>query len=124
MSVPNVTAAKKRVLVVEDDYLIARDLGHMLRRLGFAVVGPFPDLAAAFAGLEAEPPDLALLDIDLRDTPVFPLAEELERRGIPVVFCTGYDHRILPPAMHRIRRITKPVVAADLAKALSYVRRE
>lgn len=82
----------KRILVVEDHALIALDLQATLEDDGAEVVGPFHSLAAAMRAASADPDfDAAILDVDLGDEDVFPLADRLAERGIPFVFHTGHS---------------------------------
>lgn len=100
----------KRVLVAEDEYLLAVDLVQMLTRRGAHVLGPFPTVAAASACLDrATLPDLAVLDVNLRGEMVFPVADRLIARGVPVLFVTGYDTAVLPPDYAAVPRLEKPV---------------
>jgi CheY-like chemotaxis protein len=113
--------AGRRVLVVEDDYLLAIDLVGTLQSAGAEAVGPASSVAEALDMLDP-PPDVASLDIELGDETSFPIADELARRGIPFVFVTGSAHTI--PPLHRTRPIChKPApghaVVAALADALT-----
>jgi PAS domain S-box-containing protein len=83
---------REAVLVVEDEELLALEISTELTRLGWAVVGPAATLKEAEALLEGNAGlAAAVLDVNLRGRPVYPLAESLARRGIPFVFCTGYE---------------------------------
>lgn len=115
--------AALRVLVVEDDYCIARDIARMIARLGCDVVGPAPGVEAAMNLLETERPAAAVLDIDLKGRAVYPLADALLQRGVPFVFITGYDERDIPIAYRGVRRLTKPCLTAALMAALPVIRR-
>ena len=84
------------VLVVEDEFLIAMDLEHLLRRHGFRVLGPAATVAAALRLLEGKTPDVALLDVNLRGELVTPVAEALRARGVPFVLASAYDRAQLP----------------------------
>lgn len=97
------------ILVVEDEYLIADDLARDLSDLGLRVVGPVATLDEAFAAVAAQRPDLAVLDINLRGDPVFPLADLLDAQGIPYTFTTGYDADAIPGRYARIPRHEKPL---------------
>ena len=85
-----------RVLVVEDEYFLADDLAHALRTAGAVVVGPADGADEALRLIEADPPWLAVLDINLKGEMSFVVADELARRGIRFVFATGYDARSIP----------------------------
>jgi CheY-like chemotaxis protein len=108
-----------RVLVVEDNLLIAETISDMLQDCGCVVLGPVPDLQRGMQMLEGEQPDAVLLDINLCGTLSFPLAAALEQRGVPFVFMTGYDEgSLFPPEFRAVRRISKPFDAKDVAEVL------
>ncbi len=112
-----------RVLVVEDHYVIATELSTMLLQYGFQVIGPFGNVAAAMAAT-AQKPDVALLDINLHGSPVFPVADRLAQLGIPFAFTSGYETRVLPAAYRTVPRLEKPfepAAVADLVLALHKV---
>src|SRR4051812_18956507 len=88
---PHGSPQRLRVLVVEDNLLIAETICDLLEDHGCAVLGPVPDLQQGLNLLEGERPDGALLDINLSGTLSFPLAAALEGQGVPFVFMTGYD---------------------------------
>src|SRR5262249_32080626 len=75
----------KKVLIVEDQYLIAADLSRALARIGGTIVGPVGSIEAAQAEIAGADIDLAFLDINLDEGMVFPFADELARRGIPFI---------------------------------------
>ncbi len=97
-----------RVLVVEDDYFLANDMGTVLSRAGADVIGPVPTLAAAWAGLSGQL-DAAVLDINLRGEPVWPLADALIARKVPFIFATGYGPEVIPLAYTGIPHWVKPL---------------
>jgi|SRR5689334_8699899 CheY-like chemotaxis protein len=101
--------AGRRVLIVEDRYLIASEMADEVGQLGGRVVGPLRDVAAATEAALREPPDLAVLDVNLDGEMVYPLAETLKAKGVPFLFLTGYDADILPPAWRDRPRLSKPV---------------
>lgn len=110
----------RRVLVVEDDYVIASDLAHMLRSLGVHVIGPAASVRDALALMESNGSlDGAVLDVNLANERVFPVAESLRARGVPFVFATGYAAWILPPEFADAPRCEKPVDPQALARLLS-----
>jgi CheY-like chemotaxis protein len=109
----------RRVLIVEDDYLIAEDLREQLLSCGAVVLGPVACVADALALLEdGAVPDMAILDIGLGGGKVYPVADALRRRGIPFVFATGYDSWSIPSAYADVPRTEKPVAlrGAPLAR--------
>jgi CheY-like chemotaxis protein len=110
----------RRVLVVEDEMMIAMLVEDMLADLGCAVVGPAHglgvalDLARSTADL-----DVALLDVNLSGQPVFPVADALRERNIPIIFCTGYGDAGLREADRGAPVLQKPYRAKDLADTLA-----
>lgn len=113
-----VTGTTRRVLVVEDETLVAMMLEEMLQELNCSVLGPAGDLAEAMGFAETGEFDLALLDVSLRRTPSFPVAEILQKRGIPFAFMTGYGVQDFPPAYQQLPRLSKPFDLPDLQRAL------
>ena len=109
----------RRILVVEDDFLVAEEITHGLERHGAEVLGPAPTVRAALALLDAEASlDAAVLDVDLRGEPVYPAAEALRRRGVPFAFATGYEVDFIDPRFAEVPVCQKPVNARQLAEAL------
>jgi CheY-like chemotaxis protein len=109
----------RRVLVVEDEYLIALDVRDALMNAGAEVLGPVPSVHDATALLERETHiDAAVLDVNLRGDKSFSVADILEQRRIPIVFATGYDPEILPDRFRGAARLEKPVESREIAKLL------
>jgi len=111
-----------RVLVVEDEYLLADALADGLAALGVQVIGPVGGLAEALALVEAAPIDGAVLDINLRGEMVFPLADALAARGVPYVFATGYGRETIPARHRDAPTLSKPVDVAALKSLLETAR--
>jgi DNA-binding response OmpR family regulator len=107
-----------RGLVVEDRGLIAMKIAQVLRQAGCTVVGPAGTLGAGLDLAQRESLDAALLDIDLRGEPVYPLAEVLRAGGVSFLFLTGYGEMVLPEAWRDAPRLEKPVDPASLREAL------
>jgi CheY-like chemotaxis protein len=100
----------RRVLVVEDDYVVAQDLLEELLRWGAEVMGPAACVAEALNLLQSSlAPDMAILDIGLGDETVYPVSEALRARGIPFVFATVYDAWVIPAAYADVPRAEKPL---------------
>ena len=97
-----------RILVVEDEFLVSVDHESYLSDAGAELVGPFSDLAAALGGAEQQSFDLALLDINLGGTMVYPLADALMARRVPFLFLSGYTGADLPARFAAQRRLSKP----------------
>jgi CheY-like chemotaxis protein len=110
----------RRILVVEDEYTIAAELARSLEELGVTVIGPAGNLqdAIELVEQEADGMDGAILDIRVRDEPVYPIAAILVERGIPFVFATGYDELVIPPAYADKPRCLKPTDGATLLNLL------
>jgi len=107
------------VFVVEDEALVALNLEDMLADLGCKVVGPMMRLSRAIDFFEASPsPAVAILDVNLAGEPVFELAELIDKRGVPIVFATGYGRAGLPEAWHRWPILQKPYTMQDVAGSL------
>jgi CheY-like chemotaxis protein len=110
----------RRVLVVEDEMMIAMLVEDMLADLGCSVVGPAHGLAAAMdLANDAEDLDVALLDVNLAGQAVFPVADALRARGVPIIFCTGYGDAGLREADRGAPVLQKPYRARDLADTLN-----
>jgi len=113
-------AAKQKILLVEDDMLIAMELEERLGEMGYAVLGPAATLAEGEKLISAEKPDAALLDANLGGESSVPLGAKLAAMGVPVAFCTGYDHiKGLPPELASALILTKPLSDADLKAGLA-----
>jgi CheY-like chemotaxis protein len=110
-----------RVLVVEDNFLLAMEVEAVLSRHGCIVLGPVGTIELALALLEREARlDIAVLDVDLQGRRVTPVAEALRLRGVPFVLVTGYTEPQLGEAELRGRpRLDKPVSGEDLLRALA-----
>ena len=118
-TLPHDALANRRVLVAEDEYFIARDIGRALHALGAEVVGPVPSRDEVRAILATgERLDAAILDINLDGEMIFPVMEALTVRGIPVVFASGYDQAAVPAQYQDIPRWQKPFDARALVQAL------
>ena len=108
-----------RLLVVEDEALVAMALEDMLDDLGCVVVDVAGTLARGVKLAAELSIDGAILDINLGGEKVFPVAERLVERGVPFVFSTGYDLRGVPEAFRSRPALQKPFRADALAQALA-----
>jgi DNA-binding response OmpR family regulator len=108
-----------RILVVEDEYFLADDLKRELTTLGAEVVGPVGDLeeAAKILGQDGSI-DAAILDVNLRNELIFPLARTLRTRNVPFIFTTGYDRSSIEAEFEDINLCEKPLDIAALAREL------
>jgi CheY-like chemotaxis protein len=108
-----------RILVVEDEFLLADELQAELEDAGATVIGPVGALDRAIALIKAEPQiDGASLDASLGGEMVFPAADLLMQRGVAIVFTTGYDASIIPSRFSAVPRCEKPV---DLRKVIQAI---
>lgn len=99
----------RRVLIVEDRYMIASELAEEVARLGGQVLGPSRSVADAEVLLKGADADLAILDVNLDGELVFPLAETLVTRAVPFIFLTGYDEAVLPRTWRDRPILEKPL---------------
>lgn len=108
-----------RVLIVEDSYLTARRLARMVEDSGAQVIGPAPSVQAAMQLLDAHGCDAAVLDINLGNETVEPIAERLRALQLPFLFVTGYT---APPFMNEKFKdqplLSKPVESSTFIGAL------
>lgn len=108
-----------KILIVEDDALIAMELEERLQDMGYDVLGPAATVEEAQTAIAASRPDAALLDSNLAGVSSTELAAGLAANGVPVAFCTGYDTiKNLPPQLQNAPILTKPIGDADLLKVL------
>jgi len=99
-----------RILVAEDESLIALDLVQALEAAGCEVIGPVNRVQDVPQLAKIEHPDGALLDVNLRGQQIFEILPELNLLGIKVVLTSGYDDATLFPREYReLPRVTKPV---------------
>jgi CheY-like chemotaxis protein len=107
-----------RVLVVEDEAIIAMTAEDMLEELGCTLSGTAATLREALDAAERGGFDLALLDINLNGAESLPVAARLKAQGIPFVFTTGYGSAGSGPEHGDVPLVTKPYRLGDLEKAL------
>ena len=109
--------AGRRVLIVEDESLVAMLLETILEDMGCVPVGP---AATVDEGLRmaSEPIDAALLDVNVAGRQVFPIAQALKDRGVPFVFSTGYGEGGLPDEWRGHSTLQKPFTEAAVRDAL------
>lgn len=113
--------AGKRILLVEDEFIVATMAEDMLSELGATVVGPATSLARGVALAESEEFDAAVLDINIQGTTVDPVADILSRRGIPFIFATGYGRPALRDRSQQAPLLDKPYTVDKLAAMLTRV---
>ena len=113
----------KRVLLVEDEALVAMLVEDMLADEGCVVVATATRVGEAVekaSDLSVEF-DIAILDVNLAGEPVFAVAEALAKRGVPFAFATGYGAGGLPDAWKGRPTLQKPFTAADITTVLQKI---
>ena len=122
MSAIESTAPPKRVcrvIVVEDDALIALDLGEIVHSLGHVVIGPAATVEAAMLLAEKVQIDAATLDVQLDGKQTsYPIAAELDRKGVPFMFITGADEGGLLGLFPHASVVRKPFDSAAIKGAI------
>jgi CheY-like chemotaxis protein len=108
----------KRILVVENERLIALYNQDLLEEWGCKVIGPTESVTGALALLEADLPDAAVIDFDLDGETSEPVAEALSRANRPFIVTTGYEPHHLGPCARRGQLLDKPIDEDALRKAL------
>jgi CheY-like chemotaxis protein len=101
-----------RVLIVEDEIIVALFLEDLMADFGYEVAGVVSHLNEAMA--HAPDYDLALLDVHINGRSVFEFADRLAARGTPFVFATGYGARGIPDRHSARPVVQKPFQPADL----------
>ena len=110
----------RRVLVVEDEYFLADDIGKALRTLGAEIAGPVGHIEDAVEILHNDGViDAAVLDVNIRARTIFPIARELRARHVPFVFTTGYDRISIEAEFRDVPLWEKPIDITAMANNLA-----
>jgi len=113
------TSAGRRVFVVEDEALVLINLEDILEQLGWNVAAQAMRLSEAEQlATSVEAIDVAILDVNLGGARVFPVAQILRERGVPILFATGYGRDGLPPEWDDHAVIVKPYSQTEVEQAL------
>lgn len=116
------TSVKRRILVVEDDFLVSLTTTDMLESIGCEIVGPAARLTAALQLVQSESLDAAILDINISGEMIWPVAEELQRRGVPFLFLSAYPQlSVVPKFFEAIARLEKPLEKSRLLNQLDAI---
>lgn len=107
-----------RILLVEDQYLIAQYMVLMLEDLGARIIGPCATVRQAIARIEEDQIDCAIMDVNVRGGKVFPAADLLDARKVPYLFVTGYDVSEVPVRFRSHPVCVKPVDMPYLVRLL------
>lgn len=112
----------RRVLVVEDEFLVSLATTDLLESIGCEVVGPAARLATAVQLAQSESLDAAVLDIDIAGEAVWPVALELQQRSVPFLFLSVHSPlRVFPARFAIAPRLGKPLVQRRLLDYLSAI---
>lgn len=109
----------KRVLIVEDEALVAMHLEDILTAMGYDIAGTASRVEQAVKLAREEDIDFAILDVNLAGSQSFPVAAALRERDIPFVFATGYGIDGLIDGYRHETVLLKPYEAEDLADAIA-----
>jgi CheY-like chemotaxis protein len=104
---------QRRILVLEDNYLLADALCDLVRDCGCEVAGAVGHVESALEFVQQRDIDGAVVDINLHGDPSFPVCDELQRRKVPFFFLSGYGSWVLPDAFRGSRLLSKPVNRTD-----------
>ncbi|WP_413992000.1 response regulator [Labrys okinawensis] len=118
-SVDRSAGAKLRILIVEDEYLVADYITMILEDLGYEVVGPLPTIPEVMEAIASEKLDAVLLDANLGGASSAPIAAELATRRLPFVVVTGYGDLGLASTLQSAPRVNKPFTPTDLGPILA-----
>ncbi len=107
--------SRGRILVAEDESLIAMQLEDVLQELGFEVVGPVSTVQDVSARIDDHELKGALLDVNLRGEAVLSVLPRLQERGLPFIITSGYDAgSLFPPEFRNVPRVVKPFDEEEL----------
>ena len=113
-------SSKPRVLLVEDEPMVAMVVEAILIEAGYIVLGPVDQVQKAIDLVKRELPDAAVLDVNLSGQPVYPVAEILTSLSVPFIFCTGYDQLdVRPERLRHALVLAKPFQSHQLVKAVA-----
>lgn len=107
-----------RILIVEDEFLLAMDLQSLLNDIGYKNIDLANDVSRAFELLDTASPTFAILDVNIGRDPVFPVAEKLASRDVPFVFLTGLSREKLPVEWQSYPVLSKPINGTALVSAM------
>jgi CheY-like chemotaxis protein len=108
-----------RILVVEDEFLIAMNLVDALENAGSFVLGPVASVAKAISKIESEAHiDAAVVDVNLGGLLAFPVADMLVARKIPFIFTSGYEDNVLKTRYSQVKNCLKPYHFRAMEEAL------
>jgi DNA-binding response OmpR family regulator len=110
-----------RVLLVEDEFMIAEFIASLLTAHGMVIAGQVGTVDAALAAVETMVFDCAVLDVNLNKESIAPVADRLAALAKPFIFLTGYGRHKLPVGHSHVTSIGKPVKMPELLAALARI---
>lgn len=112
----------RRILIVEDEYMLAHDLQLELEDAGAIVIGPEASVACALARIEKEDRiDAVVLDVNLGGQLAFPVADALSAQHIPFIFASGYEDDVVKSRYPNVVNCAKPFVSRQLLHSLEHI---
>jgi two-component SAPR family response regulator len=108
-----------KVLIVEDDFVIADDLARVFEKAGVQVLGPVASVVDAIPLIDQA--EVAVLNVDVQGKSALPLAERLIEKQVVVVFYSGHDPAVLPDRMRQVRFVPKPATSDVVLNVLSEI---
>jgi DNA-binding response OmpR family regulator len=109
----------ERVLIVEDEFIIADEIASIVSAAGYEIIGPVGSVETAQAALEeGTPPDFAIVDANLRGGSSARIAHRLRDLGVPFCVCTGYRFSDLKPTFGDVALLQKPVDSRTLVAVI------
>ena len=108
-----------RILIIDDEPLIALDVGELLLESGFAVAGAVGNIESALALIESGACDAVILDSNLAGVSSAAIAFALAAHDVPYLVLSGYSHEQLPAGLQRAPYLRKPFRAAQLIGVLT-----
>lgn len=110
-----------KILVVEDEFLIAAMLTDYIEELGHEVIGPAATVAEALSLIAATPPRFAILDLTLGREQSLPVADALDDARCDFVFATGHGASALPDRFRNRKALRKPFLLEDVKRAVAHI---
>jgi DNA-binding NtrC family response regulator len=111
--------AAKKILVVEDIFLIADQCARLMIDRGFTIIGPVATADDALREIGREKPDCVLLDVNLREGSALAVAQALRKCGTPFVVVTGYRRDSLPSGLQQAPYVPKPMREDDMIETVA-----
>lgn len=112
----------QRILVAEDELIVGVDLCDTVEEAGFQVEGPHAGISSAMLAFQKEKPDLAILDIQLDDGVVYPLAKKLADENVPIIFHSGrHTHAEVEEHFPTATTLAKPCPPSAMIEAVTSV---